>query len=47
MLSKARIDLATVVWQKYTKPYLRHELPKLGLYVDVPTELISFAILKR
>lgn len=38
------LDFAMVIRQKYTEAHLRDELAKLGVYVDVPAELVSYAI---
>ena len=38
------LDFAMVIRQKYTETHLRDELVKLGIYVDVPAELVSYII---
>jgi len=38
------LDFAMVIRQKYTEAHLRDELAKLGVYVDVPAELVSYTI---
>jgi phenol 2-monooxygenase (NADPH) len=37
------LDFAMVIRQKCTEAHLRDELAKLGVYVDVPAELVSYA----
>jgi phenol 2-monooxygenase (NADPH) len=38
------LDFAMVIRQKFTEAHLRDELAKLGVYVDVPAELISYTM---
>ena len=38
------LDFAMVIRQKYTEAHLRDELAKLGVFVDVPAELVSYSV---